>query len=153
MVCIDLKEAFDTTDHAIFLRKLAIYGLDLGYLRFFVSYLVDRSQTCCVNGTVSRASELRCGVPQGSILGPLFFFIYINDLPNCLNTAYAKLFADDTNTTVSGPSLADLEQETNSELLNLHCWLKAYRLSPNVAKTEFMVIGSRRNFLRKAITK
>ena len=117
---------------------------------FLTSFLVDRSQTCCVNGTVSRASELRCGVPQGSILGPLFFFIYINDLPNCLNTACAKLFADDTNTTVSGPSLADLEQETNSELLKLHCWLKANKLSPNVAKTEFMVIGSRQKLLAES---
>ena len=55
----------------------------------------------------------------------------INDLPNCFNTACAKLFADDTNTTISGPSLADLEQETNSELLNLHCWLKANKFSLN----------------------
>ena len=78
--------------------------------------------------------ELRCGVPQGSILGPLFLLIYINDLPDCLNTACAKMFEDDTNITISGSSLI--------ELLNLHCWLKANKLSINVVKTEFMVIGS-----------
>ena len=121
MVYIDLKKAFDTTDHAILLRKLANYGLDLGYLRFFASYLGNRSQKCYVNGALSSASELRRGVPQGSILGPLFFLIYINDLQNCLNTACAKMFTDDTNITISGSSLADLKQETNLELLNLHC--------------------------------
>ena len=147
MVYIDLKKAFDTTNHAILLRKLANYGLGLGSLRFFASYLGNRSQKCYVNGVLSSASELRCGVPQGSILGSLFFLIYINDLPNCLNTACAKMFADDTNITISGSSLADLEQETNSELLNLHCWLKANKLSLNVAKTEFKVIGSRQKLL------
>ena len=76
--------------------KLANYGLDLGSLRFFASYLGNRSQKCYVNGVLSSASEQRCGVPQGSILGTLFFLIYINDLPNCLNTACAKMFADDT---------------------------------------------------------
>ena len=150
VVYIDLKKAFDTIDHAILLRKLAKYGLDLGFLRFFASYLGNRSQKCYVNGVLSSASELRCGVPQGSILGPLFFLIYINDLPNCLNSACAKMFADDTTITISGSSLVDLEQETNLELLNLHCWLKANKLSLNVAKTEFMVIGSRQKLLAES---
>ena len=147
VVYIDLKKVFETIDHAILLRKLANYGLDLGSLRFFASYLGNRSQKFYVNGVLSSASELRCGVPQGSILGPLFFLIYINDLPNCLNSACAKMFADDTTITISGSSLADLEQETNLELLNLHCWLKANKLSLNVAKTEFTVIGSRQKLL------
>ena len=91
--------------------------------------------------------------PQGSILGPLFFLIYIKDLPNCLNTACAKMFADDTTITISGSSLADLGQETNLEKLNFRCWLKANKLSLNVAKTEFMLLALARSFLRKAITK
>ena len=82
VVYIDLKKVFETIDHAILLRKLANYGLDLGSLRFFASYLGNRSQKCYVKGALSSARELRCGVTQGSILGPLFFFlIYINDLP------------------------------------------------------------------------
>ena len=100
-----------------------------------------------VNGVLSSASKLRCGVPQSSILGSLFFVIYINDLPNRLNAACAKMLADDTNITISGSSLADLEQETNLELLNLHCWLKTNKLSLNVVKTEFMVVGSRQKLL------
>ena len=100
-----------------------------------------------VNGALSSARKLTCGVPQGSILGPLLFLIYINDLPNCLDLSCAKLFADDTNITVPGCTFSVLEQATNSKLNNLCSWLKANKLSLNIAKTEFMVIGSRQKFL------
>ena len=144
---IDLKKAFDTIDHEIILRKLANYGVDSNALRFFASYLCNRSQKCTVNGALSSVSKLTCGVPQGSILGPLFFLIYINDLPNCLYISCAKMFADDTNITVPGSTFAELEQATNSELTNLYSWLKANKLSLNIAKTEFMVVSSRQKFL------
>lgn len=133
---IDLKKAFDTIDHEIILRKLANYGVDPNALRFFASYSCNRSQ------------KLTCGVPQGSILGPLFFVIYSNDLPNCLDISCAKMFADDTNITVPGCTFAELEQATNSELTNLCSWLEANKLtSLNIAKTEFMVVSSRQKFL------
>ena len=144
---IDLKKAFDTIDHEIILRKLANYGVDPNALRFFASYLCNRSQKCTVNGALSSVSKLTCGVPQGSILGPLFFLIYINDLPNCLDKSCAKMFADDANITVPGCTFAELEQATNSELTNLYSWLKANKLSLNIAKTEFMVVSSRQKFL------
>ena len=114
---------------------------------FFASYLCNRSQKCTVNGALSSVSKLTCGVPQGSILGPLFFLIYINDLPNCLDISCAKMFADDTNITVPGCTFAELEQATNFELTNLYSWLKANKLSLNIAKTEFMVVSSRQKFL------
>ena len=144
---IDLKKAFDTIDHEIILRKLANYGVDPNALRLFASYLCNRSQKCTVNGALSSVSKLTCGVPQGSILGPLFFLIYINDLPNCLDISCAKMFADDTNITVPGCTFAELEQASNSELTNLYSWLKANKLSLNIAKTEFMVVSSRQKFL------
>ena len=148
MLFIDLKKVFDTIDQEIILRKLANYGVDPNALRFFASYLWNRSQKCTVNGALSSASKLTRGVPQGSIvLGPLFFLIYINDLPNCLDMSYAKMFADDTNITVPGCTFAELEQATNSELTNIYSWLKANKLSLNIAKTELMVVSSRPKFL------
>ena len=67
-----------------------MYGVDQNGIRFFESYLSNRSQRCCVNGELSEAVKLTCGVPQGSNLGPLLFLIYINDLPNCLEMAIIK---------------------------------------------------------------
>ena len=147
VVFIDLKKAFDTIDHEILLRKLASYGADKNALAWFDSYLSHRSQKCNVNGNLSNAKELSCGVPQGSIIGPLLFLIYINDLPNSLSIASAKMFADDTHISVSATNQTDLETSVNAELNNLNCWLKANRLSLNIAKTEFMIIGSRQKLL------
>ena len=143
VVFVDLKKAFDTIDHEILLCKLAYYGVEQRSLSWFRSYLHNRSQKCGINGALSNANVLSCGVPQGSIIGPLLFLIYINDLPNCLQSASAKMFADDTNITCSADNLADLESIVNSELSNLTTWLKANKLSLNIAKTEFMTIGSR----------
>ena len=80
-------------------------------------------------------------------MGALLFLIYINNLPNCLDISCAKMFADDTNITVPGCTFVELEQTTNSELTNLYSWLKANKLSQNIAKTEFMVVTSRQKFI------
>ncbi|CAB4029995.1 Hypothetical predicted protein, partial [Paramuricea clavata] len=97
-----------------------------------------------MNGFISSERLIKCGVPQGSILGPLLFLLYINDLPECLNITRPQLFADDTNLTASGDSMNDAEFAVNSDLENLRNWLIANKLSLNVAKTEFMLIGSKR---------
>ena len=88
-------------------------------------------------------SPLNCGVPQGSIIRPLLFLIYINDLPNCLNVGTPRMYADDTYVTFSAATIPDLESLINSDLKYIDRWLKANKLSLNVAKTEFMVISSR----------
>ena len=87
---------------------------------------------------------IECGISQGSILGPLFFLIYVNDLPQCLNHATAQLFADDTSLTVAGISIQEIESNMNRDLAYVDEWLLANSLSLNVVKTEFILyIGSK----------
>ena len=143
VVFIDLKKAFDTIDHEIILRKLSYFGADQATAKWFQSYLSNRTQRCNVNGNLSSASTVTCGIPQGSILGPLLFLMYINDLPNCLRVAARRMFANDTSITLSAKTVADLKLAVTSDLNNLTCWLRANKLSLNVAKTELMIIGSR----------
>ena len=143
VIFTDLKNAFDTIDHDILLRKLLIYGVDQSSLKWFQSYLSGRSQKCNVNGCLSSSVPVAYGVPQGSNLGPLLFLVYINDLPNCLSAASPRMFAEDTNISYAANTLSELENVINSELKNLKYWLEANKLSLNIAKTEFMIIGSR----------
>ena len=106
------------------------------------SYLSDRNQKCQLGDQISTVRHVTYGIPQVSILGPLFFLIYINDHPECLNHATPRLFADDTNLTVAGECIQEIESNMNSDLTFINEWLLANRLSLNVVKTEFILIGS-----------
>ena len=139
---LDLKKAFDTVDHHILISKLQLYGIRGRSLEWFKSYLEERKQICTINGKLSDAREIGCGVPQGSNLGPILFLLYINDLPNCLESTKATLFADDTNLTCEGISPTEIENKLNKDLENVHRWLTANKLTLNKTKTEFMIIGS-----------
>ena len=143
VVLIDLKKSFDTVDHKILLRKLGCYGIKGEALALLRSYLTNRNQKCQVKNFISSEKSIRCGVPQGSILGPLLFLLYINDLPQCLSKTKPRMFADDTNLTASGQCLMEVETAVNSDLENLKKWWMANKLILNVAKTEFILIGSK----------
>ena len=143
VVLIDLKKAFDTVDHQILLSKLELHGIQGQAINLLKSYLTNRKQKCQIRNSFSSGRLIKCSVPQGSILGPLLFLLYINDLPHCLSKTKPRLFADDTNLTASANSMTNLEAAVNSDLENLRKWLITNKLSLNVAKTEFILIGSK----------
>ena len=127
VVFLDLAKAFDTVSHEILLRKLELYGISGLTLNWFRSCLSERKQVCVVAESTSQARNIACGVPQGSILGPLLFLIYINDLPACLKFATARMYmyVDDTSITISSKSTTRLHQELNHDLNNIRDWLLA----------------------------
>ena len=142
VVFLDLKKAFDTVDHSILLSKLEHCGVRATALQWFQSYLYKRKQICRINDTASSQTEIQCGVPQGSNLGPLLFLIYINDLPNCLQTTTAFMFADDTNLSCTGESSTDIEYKINIDLDNIRKWIISKKLTLNT-KSEYVIIGSK----------
>ena len=94
---IEALEKENTVDHTVLLSKSSAYGIQENAYNWFKSYLENRTQTCSVSGSLFKTCSLQCGIPQGAVLGPLFFLLYINDLPNCLTNSYSRMYTDDTN--------------------------------------------------------
>ena len=135
-------KAFDTVNHNILLQKLGHYGIRGKVLDWFRSYLSSRSQYVAVNGHSSEILPITCGVPQGSVLGPLLFLIYVNDLPYVSKILKFYLFADDTSTYYDSENLISLQKTVNRELRKVRKWLEANRLSLNIAKTSYVIFHS-----------
>ena len=143
---LDIRKAFDTVDHGILLQKLNCYGIKGDTLKFFGSYLKDRTQCCNINGHTSSSEMIQYGVPQSSILGPFSFLIYIytymNDLTHWIGDVDITMFADNTNLLKSIDFLKEIKEELIPVLRKVCNWLRCNKLSLNTVKTEFMLIGT-----------
>ena len=136
-VFIDLSKAFDTVDHQILISKLKNYGIEGDNLNWFKNYLQNRKQYLILNKYETSFGSIKCGVPQGSILGPLLFLIYVNDLCNASDILDPIMFADDTNLFLSHQNINILFNKFNEELQKIETWFKANKLSLNSEKTKY----------------
>ena len=143
-IFVDLQKAFDTVDHDILIQKLNHYGIRGVANNWFSSYLQNRSQYVSINGFNSKLEHIHCGVPQGSILGPLLFLIYINDLNCAIRYCSVHHFADDTNLLNYNNSVKRMNKQVNQDLKNLTNWLNANKICLNVSKTEVVLFKSSR---------
>lgn len=143
-VFIDLSKAFDTVDHELLVHKLRSLGLDDICIQWFISYLGSRNQVTSVASTLSSSAAVTVGVPQGSILGPLLFLVYVNDLVKCPLQSDVVLYADDTVLCCSAKNVHDLKHKLNADLGVASDWFNRNLLTINTSKCKFMVFGNTR---------
>ena len=146
-IFLDLAKAFDSVDHGVLLSKLPKYGIRGKSFEFFKSYLTSRTQFVKLGGVSSSLLPIDFGVPQGSILGPLLFIIFINDLQNATNL-FIKLFADDTFLCAENSNFDLLEREVNLELEKVYEWLSANKLTLNISKSKYMLVTNKKDITR-----
>ena len=141
-VFVDAQKAFDTVDHQILLAKLNHYGIRGASSDWFKSYLSNRKQYVSINGFDSGLTTINCGLPQGSVLGPLLFLLHINDLNQAMKFCKVYHFADDTNLLCLSNSIKKLNKLVNTDLKHLVNWLNANKISLNIKKTEMVIFKS-----------
>ena len=146
---VDLRKAFDTVNHNILIKKLWSPRNTSRLVQIIFKW---EEAVCVFNGGSSDLKDISCGVPQGSVLGPLLFLLYINDLPNISSKMKFFLFADDINIYFESDDLLNVENTVNKELKKLYLWLNVNRLSLNVSKTNYIIFHPYNKPLRKHIT-
>jgi len=144
-VFLDFAKAFDTVSHGILVDKLEHVGIRGIALNWFRTYICSRKQYVGISESKSMMSIVDKGVPQGSVLGPILFLIYINDMRSCSERLCFVHYADDTTVFCSGSDMGELSRNVNAELVKLYEWLKCNRLSLNIDKTTFMIFSDRKN--------
>ena len=151
MVALDLQKAFDTVDHCILLEKLNYYGVKQNEQKWFSSYLCNRTQISNINSVNSDTDLIKTGMPQGSILGPLLFILYINDLPGCFRYCEVNMYADDTAFYFAHHDIDKVSEALNHDIGKVYKWLCANKLSLHVGKTNSLLICNyqKRLFLPK----
>ena len=146
-IFIDLSKAFDTVNHEILIDKLNHYGIRGKALDLLKSYLGSREQFTSIDKYKSKKRPINCGVPQGSVLGPLFFILFINDLPNCCPLGNFRIFADDTNVFVHGDNIDELINACRNIMISLSTWFLANKLTLNTDKSSFTIFKSPRKIV------
>ena len=146
-IFLDLTKAFDTVNHAILLDKLHNYGIRGKAHKLLKSYLTNRYQYVALGNLQSNKQPINCGVPQGSVLGPLLFLLYINDIVNCCNLGKIRIFADDTSDFVDGENINEVISKAEISMNNLSKWFKANRLTLSTEKSSFIIFRSQKSKL------
>ena len=142
-VFIDLQKAFDTVDHDLLVEKLNVYGIRGVANKWLQNYLTNRKQYVVIDDRSSDLLDMTCGVPQYSVLGPIMFIVYINDICNVSDVVECVLFADDTNIFCSERNLTDLQLTLNRELGKIVVWFSVIKLSLNLSKTNYILFRNR----------
>ena len=141
---LDFRKAFDLVNHNILIKKLSVYKIRSSSLQWFTSYLESRQQTIDSGQGMSIRSLIRSGVPQGSILGPILFLLFINDLPLLLKHCQADFFADDATAHTSNQDIETINTELQSDFSIAVSWSKQNKLPINYDKTTYMILGSKK---------
>ena len=145
-IFVDFSKAFDTVNHYILLKKMQKYGFHDVTFEWLKNYISNRQQFVCINGCYSNKARLLCGVPQGSILGPLLFLIYINDLSNVSNILFPIMFADDTTLVYSHSNLNFLIKNVNIGLTAYATWFRLNKLSLNTKKSNYIIFSGKKSY-------
>ena len=144
-VLIDLSKAFDSIDHTLLLDKLQSYGIIGTEHKWFSSYLSGRQQRVCLDGSFSDWASISNGVPQGSILDPLLFLVFVNDLPTAVERCSVNLYADDTTIYFASKDPSHVQSALTSDLENIASWIDNNYLKMNVSKTQLMTLRRKRS--------